>query len=351
MSTSSAPWGGGTPPLALRAHAPGVLREPPALLGLAWRSLGPPDLQALADLVARIEDYDNPPYRTTREEAAEYLEGAGRDPRRNSLGGFDHAGVLRAYGFVRQPLGDERTVRAFLEGGVDPLWRRRGIGTALLAWQTARARQVLASTGKEVPGRIATFVDDGLVDKAAIVRAAGFEPRRFYTDMRRDLRVPIPEVGLRDGLVLVPWASELDDQVRLAHNDAFADHWGSEPHSPASWAEGRTYFAQEWSFVVLDRSNDRSPVAGYLLSSRYEQDWPSLGYTEGYIDLLGVRRAWRGKRVATALLTRAMRAYAEDGIEYAGLGVDTDNPSGAFGIYSALGFEPTHGSAMYSLEL
>ena len=102
---------------------------------------------------------------------------------------------------------------------------------------------------------------------------------------------------------------------------------------------------------MLDRSDDRTPVAGYLLSSRYEQDWPSLGYREGYIDLLGVRQAWRGKRVATALLTTAMRTYAADGMEYAGLGVDTENPSGAFGIYAALGFEPTHGQAMYSLEI
>lgn len=342
---------GGPPSIALRAQAPGVLREPPALLGLAWRPLTPADLPALAALVARIEAHDDPPYRTTREEAGEYLEGAGSDPARNSLGGFDPAGDLRAYGFVRHPLGDERTVRAFLEGGVDPAWRHRGIGTALLAWQTARARQLVAATGREVPARIATFVDDGLADKAAIVRAAGFAPRRFYTDMRRDLRMPIPEVTLRDGLVLVGWSRDLDDQVRLAHNDAFADHWGSEPHTPASWADGRTYFAPEWSFVVLDRSNDRSPVAGYLLSSRYEQDWTSLGYTEGYIDLLGVRPAWRGKRVATALLTQAMRAYAAEGIEYAGLGVDTDTPVGAFGIYSALGFEPTHGSAMYSIEL
>lgn len=351
MSTPSAHHGGGPPPLALRAQAPGVLREPPALLGLAWRPLAPGDLDALAALIARIEAHDNPPYRTTRDEAGEHLDGAGTDPRFDTLGGFDHAGELRAYAVVRRSPGDLRTVRAFLEGGVDPLWRRRGVGTALLAWQTARARQVLAASGREVPARIATFVDDGAQGKAEILAAAGFAPRRYYVDMRRDLHEPIPAVHLRDGLVLVTWSPELDDQVRRAHNDAFADHWGSEPHTPETWREGRTCFAPAWSFVVLDRSDDRSPVAGYLLSSRYEQDWPTLGYSEGYIDLLGVRREWRGKRVATALLTQAMRAYAAEGIEYAGLGVDTENPSGAFGIYSALGFEPTHRSTMYSLEL
>lgn len=338
-------------PMGLRARAPAVLPTPPAWLGLRWRGLTADDVPALSDLISSVETHDNPPYRTTREETREYFVGAWKDPARNSLGGFDESGRLVAEGFVQLNPGDEGTVRAFLEGGVAPAWRRRGIGTALLAWQVARARQLLAAAGKDVPGRIAAFIDDGRSDKVAVVSAAGFVPRRYYTDMRRDLTQPIPEVTLRDGLRLVPWAPDLDDDVRRAHNEAFADHWGSEPHTPESWVDGRTCFAAEWSFVVLDRSNDRSPVAGYLLSGRYEQDWPSQGYSEGYIDTLGVRRAWRGKRVGTVLLTTAMRAYARAGMQYAGLSVDTANPSGAFGIYAALGFEPTRGSTMYSIEV
>ncbi len=354
MSTTPTPYPatpGALASLRLRASAPTVLPEPPSYLGLTWRALGPADRDELSALIARVEAYDDPPYRTTVDEVGEYFEGAWKDPARNSLGGFDSSGQLRAEGFVQALPGDRTTVRVFLEGGVDPSWRRRGIGSALISWQLARARQLLADTGSTVPGLIAMYVDDHLADKAALARAVGLTPRRFHTDMRRDLALPIPEVTLRDGLRLVPWSPELDDQVRLAHNEAFADHWGSEPHTPESWADGRTSFAPAWSFVVLDRSNDRSPVAGYLLSGRYEQDWPSLGYSEGYIDMLGVRREWRGKRVATALLTTAMRAYREAGMQYAALGVDTANPSGAFGIYAALGFEPTRGSVMFSIEL
>lgn len=339
------------PSLGERAQAPAVLPYPPASLGLRWRPLTAADVDAVAALFARTERFDNVPFRTTPEEAREFVAGARKDPLRNTIGGFDAEGELRAHGFVHLSPGDGRIVRALLDGGVDPTWRRRGVGSALLAWQAARARQLLASTGRDVPGRIATYVEEGFDDKAAIVTAAGFVPRRYYTDMRRDLSLPIPEVSLRDGLVLVPWTPERDEAVRLAHNEAFADDWGSAPHTPESWVEARASFAPEWSFVVLDRSNDRSPVAGYLLSERYEQDWPSLGYTEGYIDVLGVRRPWRGRRVATVLLTAAMRAYAADGIEYAGLGVDTDNPTGAVGIFAALGFEPTRGSAMYCLEV
>lgn len=324
---------------------------PPVSLGLRWRPLGRADVPAVAGLFARTERFDGVPFRTTAEEARDLVEGDSKDPARNTLGGFDDTGELRAQGFVRLSQGDSRVVRAFLDGGVDPQWRRRGVGHGLLAWQVARARQLLETRDRDAPAMIATYVEDGLTDKAAIVTRAGFAPRRYYTDMRRDLTVPIPDVTLRDGLTLVPWTPERDDAVRQAHNEAFAEDWGSAPHTPESWSQGRASFAPEWSFVVLDRSNDRSPVAGYLLSERYEQDWPSLGYSEGYIDVLGVRRPWRGKRVATVLLTAAMRAYAAEGIEYAGLGVDTDNPSGAVGIFAALGFEPTRGSAMFCLDV
>ena len=338
-------------PIAERARAPRVLVLPPAELGLTWRALGLSDVANLHALFIRIESHDDPPYRTTREEAAENFEGDWKDPLNNSLGGFDGEGNLRAYGTVTVQPGDERAVRAFLEGGVDPGRRRQGIGAAVLDWQVARARQRLAASGKDVPGRIVVYVEDGMDDVVAMLTARAFFPRRWYTEMRRDLRKPLPEVKLGNHLDVVPWSRELDDHVRLAHNEAFADHWGSEPHTPETWSDGRTYFAPTWSFLVLDRTSDRAQVAGYLLSGRYEQDWGSLGWSEGCIDILGVRRQWRGQQVATALLVRAMGAYRADGMEYAGLGVDTDNPTGRFGLYGKLRFEPTRGSTMYTIEL
>ena len=69
----------------------------------------------------------------------------------------------------------------------------------------------------------------------------------------------------------MPWSTELDEQVRLAHNEAFADHWGSEPRTAQEWAQGRSMFAPTWSFAAIDEATGE--VAGYLMSARYEQDW------------------------------------------------------------------------------
>lgn len=334
-------------PLAVRADPPSVLEVPPAHLELSWRPLQPGDVDALHGLLAVVEEADATPARTSREELVETLAEPWRDLQRDSLGGFDHDGALRAYGLVTVRPGDERTVRAFLRGSVDPAWRGRGIGRAVLAWMEGRGRQMLAESGKDLPGRLAVYVDEEARDHRRLYAAAGFSPVRWYTQMRRDLSAPPPDVVV-EGVRVEPWRPDLDEAVRLAHNDAFADHWGSEPRSAQDWQRHGAHFAPGWSFVALD---DGGAVVGYTMSGRYELDWPVVGFTFGYSDLLGVRPAWRGRGVAVALLARAMAAFRDDGMAYAVLGVDTANPTGAHGLYERLGYEPFHGEVLYSVEI
>jgi ribosomal protein S18 acetylase RimI-like enzyme len=338
------------PPLAVRAAAPATLPEPDAAAtGLDWRPLTPGDVPVLAALVARIEAADAQPTRTSEVEIREAFDGDWKDHARDSRVGLDAEGHPRAWMTLEAPPGDVRVVRVYLSGGVDPAWRGRGTGRAMLSWATARARQKLAESGKDAPGRIAAFIEDHRTDALALHAAAGFAPIRYFTDMRRDLAQPLPEIGDLDGIRIVPWSDELDDAVRLAHNEAFADHWGSEPRTPESWQVGRAMFAPQWSHVALDEATGE--VAGYTLSGRYEQDWAVAGYSSGYTELLGVRRAWRGRGLAPALLTAAMRSFRADGMQYAELDVDTENPSGAHGLYARLGYEVTHGSVMCTIEV
>lgn len=333
--------------LAERAQAPAVVTAPPAG-DLIWRELSVADVAALTALVTRIEQADHPPYRTSAEEVREYFDDSHHW---SALGAWDHDGVLRGFGFVRIPVGDSTTVRAFISGGIDPASRGRGAGGLLMDWQVDCARQMLVATNLDVPARIVCHVDEGMDTLAAMLTERGFAPRRWYTEMRRDLALPLPEVTLATTLSIEPWSADVDDAVRRAHNRAFSGLWDAQPHTPETWVQGRSHFAPEWSFVAVDRSSDRAQVAGYLMSGRYEQDWEALGWTEGYTEMIGVLTQWRGQHVATALLVEAMRAYAADGMQYAGLDVDGDNPTGAVRLYAHLGYERTRESAMYSIEI
>jgi len=335
-------------PLAVRAAPPAHVPLPGPQLGLTWRPATTDDAPAVTALKVRAQEADALPYRSAEAEVAEELAVQWRDLRLDTLVGLDADGTVRAWAHADTAPGDERVVRAFVEGTVDPVWRGRGIGTALVAWSQGRARQLLAASGKELPARIATYCDDATPGVARLYEAAGFAPIRYYTHMRRPLDVPLPDVPQVDGLRVVPWQESFDDAVRRAHNEVFADHWGSEPRTPEQWRQARAMFAATWSFVALD---DADHVVGYAVSGRYEEDWPAAGYPSGFTELLGVRRTWRGRRVAVALLATVMRAYADDGMRYAELEVDTENPSGAHGLYAALGYEVAHSSTMLTIEL
>jgi len=338
-------------PIAVRADAPAVLELPPAHLELTWRPLHAQDAAALHSLLETLESHDHLHTRHSYAEVLELLTGPGMDPEQDGLAGFDEAGQLRAYALVEIDPSDTRVLCAVLRGGVHPGWRGRGIGRAILAWKEGRARQRLAASGTRLPARLAVMVEEQARDHRRLYAAAGFSPIRWYSAMRRDLRAPLPQQEEPDGITLTRWSEALDEQVRLTHNEAFTEHWGCGPQSGQTWIQRPSTFAPDWSWVALDSGRPGSEVVGYLMSGRYDQDWSALGYTCGFTDAVGVRSAWRGRGVATALLVAALTDYQDGGMEYACLRVDTANPAGTGTLYSRLGYEVTHGYVMYSVEI
>jgi mycothiol synthase len=321
--------------------------------GLSWRPIDETDIPAWYELVHAIEHADDLLERYTADDLRdELLDGPWKDPAADSLIVVDERGIPRAFGHVEVRPGDTRTVRAFCWGGVHPQWRRRGIGRKLLAWQEARGRDKIRAADKGVPARILLFAEEGLEDRKRLAARTGFSPVRGYVDMSRPLddAHPVPEPALADGLRLVPYQPGLSEPVRLAHNECFAEHWGSEPRSPEDWARtavgGRT-FRPDWSFVVLDGDE----VAGYTLAAAYEQDWEAQGYTAGWTESLGVLPKWRRRGLAPVLLAASMRAFAESGMQCADIGVDSENASGAMDLYARLGYVPGRRTVAFAKDV
>lgn len=356
-----------------RAAAPSVL-TPPTAGGLTWRPWTPADVPALTALMHTAHEADGRDWFTSADEVAETF-GAPAFDAADTLLGLDADGKPLAWAHAQQfPTDGVSTLRVSLSGGVHPARRGEGIGTQLLAWASGRARQTLASYDGDprlagLPARVsAHLVDTDRDDQRDLLRAGGFEPVRYYANLLRDLGAPVPAVGLEPPLRLVPWTDALEDAARLARNDAFRDHWGSQPRTAESWRAYRSSFAPDWSFLVVDESvrypgsEHEQPgdttvppgtpyVVGLHLAGRYEHDWATQGYTAGYTELLGVRRAYRGRRIAVALLTHALRIFADDGMQHAELDVDTDNPTGAPALYARLGYTKSDGSTLYAIEL
>ena len=134
--------------LRVRADAPEVVEIPSGHLELSWRPLTLTDaaeLQALL-LICAVEDAEHD--RRTFEDVVEMLSGSWKDRERDTLGGFDSSGGLRAFALVEVRPGDTRTLRCFLFGRIHPQWRGRGLGRALVTWMEGRGRQKLVESGK-----------------------------------------------------------------------------------------------------------------------------------------------------------------------------------------------------------
>lgn len=305
--------------------------------GLRWRSIASDDVDAWYALIRRMAEADRPGWVEDRRDLEQALETTSGDPELDTLIGLDKDGAARAYGRIALNPGSE-TGSGF--GGVDPQWRRRGIGSAVFRWQESRLRQRLLAERRR-HGVLRTYAEEANASQVALLQSAGAQVVRYFTEMSRPLDGDLPAADLPDGMEFATFNAGISDAVRRAHNEAFQDHWGSEPRNKERWGftVGHPEFRPEWSFAVMDTASGE--VAAYQLASFDPESKDIHGYTEGYTMLLGVRRNWRGRRLAPAMLGEAMRRFRADGMEHAGLGVDTENPSGALGLYESLGYRPT----------
>jgi GNAT superfamily N-acetyltransferase len=224
--------------------------------------------------------------------------------------------------------------------GVRPTHRRRGIGTQLFEWAIARAKDIAPTLDADLPTKLETDAASHQTVLRALAERMGLEPVRTFLEIARPTHEPLAEVPAPVGLELVPWSPELDEGARLAHVESFADHWGSEPRTREEWTQwytGHRGFRPDLSVLAVDEAT--GDVVSLVLCAAYPQDWVTVP-VEAWVNTVGTRRAWRGKGVASWLMTDALRRIvaADDGFERAILGVDAENPTGALRVYRRLGF-------------
>ena len=316
--------------------------------GIELRPITREDLPEVHGVMRRSEVNDNEPLVTPFDEVVSEYEAPFFDPELDSRLAVDREGRVVAWAKVWYRPSTEREHRAYLFGGVDPEWRRRGVGTAVFNWQLQRARQLVTEAEPDLPRAVRTNSWDWLEDAIDLYERFGLEPVRYNDVLSRSLADPIPAVTV-DGAELVPWGEVDSEQVRQAHNEAFADHWGSTPIPRESWdhLDKESDFRPDLSFVALADGE----VVGYARNAVYPEDWETVGRKEGWVEQLGVRRSWRRRGVASALLAASMQAFLDDGLDHAALAVDTDNPTGAYGLYQRLGFRQRHRSVTHQLTI
>lgn len=228
-------------------------------------------------------------------------------------------------------------VVAYHLANLHPDWRRKGLGTAMLAWNQERLREKVAALDPETPTVFRAFFDEHQHGARALLKQADYAPERFFFEMKRDLGQPIPELTLPEGLEIRPAEEAQFRQIWEAKDEAFRDHWGYSPGTEKDFQRwlGSPHFDPELWKVAWDGDN----VAGMILNFISREENQELGRKWGWTDPICVRRPWRRRGLATALLMESMRELKARGMQYAALGVDVDNPLGALKLYTAAGYE------------
>src|SRR5690606_7429247 len=140
---------------------------------------------------------------------------------------------------------------------------------------------------------------------------------------------PVPEIAAPDGIRIGRCTPDLFEAARRARNDASRDHGGRQPRVAEAGAKftGSPQSRPELSWVALEGSGADARVVAFALTSLNEHDWEAQGFSSGYIELIGVVRDWRGRRLAPALISRLLTSFGEAGLERAVLDVDTASPT------------------------
>jgi ribosomal protein S18 acetylase RimI-like enzyme len=163
--------------------------------------------------------------------------------------------------------------------------------------------------------------------------------------------VPAPP-ELPEGLELRRYDETFAEAMHVAHNEAFVDHPNFTPWTEVMWKQWVTEsrsFRPELSFVVVESSAPERVVA-YVQSAEFDAYFQVTGRREAYVGKVGTLREFRGRGLAGTLLRHALAAFQAAGYDEASLDVDSENPTGALGVYERAGFEVENRWTNYALE-
>jgi mycothiol synthase len=219
---------------------------------------------------------------------------------------------------------------------VHPDFGGRGLGGRLIEHAERRSKDL---GGKIL--KLGSFAEN--LDAQRLLARAGYHPvRRFYR-MQIDLDRPPPEPGWPTGVTCATFDVAEARALHAAVQDAFAENWDSRPLPFEEWKALRID-APDFDPMLWLVARDGGEIAGF---ARCEHKRWGMGW----IAALGVRKPWRRRGLGLALLLRAFGEFYERGEPRVGLGVDSENQTGATRLYERAGMSVIAEDVVWQKEL
>ena len=215
------------------------------------------------------------------------------------------------------------------DGYVHPNYMNQGVATELLRWVEARAREHLRILPADARVRLLTGIYGDHAASLDLLQAEGYAAVRRFWRMIIDMVEPPPTAQWPDGITVRPFVIGQDEHAAWqALNEIFDEDWEYIRMPFEEWVAAKItrepFDPSLWHLAIAD-----DEIAG-MSRGMYKMDI-------GWIRSVGVRRRWRRQGLAMALLHHSFGEFYRRGKRSVGLGVDSENPTGATRLYERAG--------------
>ena len=216
--------------------------------------------------------------------------------------------------------------------------RGQGLWLQMVKKNDIRLREIAAHHPESEQGFCQAWASKNEKDWISALEINDYQAVRHFNNMIRKLD-GIPDYVLPTGLDIRPvqpehlksiWEAQREVQVELF--EFVEERWKNETYQ--SWADDSSHTPHLWQVAW-----DGDQVAGMVLPRINENDNQELNRKRGYTEHIFVRKPWRQRGLAKALLARSLQTLKIQGMEEAELGVDSENDSGAFEFYKQMGYQ------------
>jgi mycothiol synthase len=279
------------------------------------------DAQAIADLINVADDHDYGAHDVTVEDMLEELEGTDLE---HDAWLVERGTQLVALAAIQVRAGVRFTTTIY----VHPDARRQGIGSDLVDLVEERSAALVEPAPADAQLTIVGWVNGESDEAVDWAQKRGYEPVRNFLRMQVDFDGAPAAPAWPEGIRLRTYREDDARALFDASEEAFSDHWGHLPMAFDEWVRRtkRADFDPSLWFVAMDGDE----IAAMSLCSLMPDDG-------GWVSTLGVRRAWRQRGIARAILLHSLGEFWGRGRRWVALGVDAQSLTGATRLYESVG--------------
>jgi mycothiol synthase len=280
---------------------------------------------------------------TNRSYQADYIQAQWEEPgfdiTQSSYGIFTENGEL--VGFVVIWDNIETPVRPWIEWGVHPDYLNYDLSKQLLEWADQTTQRIIDRCPPNARLSLQTMAVKDYKPTEDRLTQAGYIPIRSSYDLQIDMETPPTPPNLPDGFKLRSYNANNDEDLLAyvyAFRDSFSDHFGYVDESfEKDLKEFRHWFNTDPLFdpnvFLLAIDKNSGEIAGFVLGMKQEHGNPDVGWVE----FVGVRRAYRRCGLARTLLLHVFNAFWNQSKKSVTLQVDGESLTNALSLYEKIG--------------